>query len=208
MSAVQRARDLLNTPGPVVGLTVEQYHRMIEGGILESGAPIELLDGFLVHKDRAKAGEDPMTVGLDHIWAVENLPEVLAGVRAAGFYVRTQQPITLPPDGEPEPDGAIVRGTKDDYRKRKPLAGDVACVIEVADSSLDRDRGTKQRIYADAGIGQYVIINLVERVVEVYERPLAGSGRYADVRRLRGTERVAFSAGGTNVEVEAARLLP
>lgn len=208
MSAVQRARDLLNTPGPVVGLTVDQYHRMIEGGILESGAPIELLDGFLVHKDRAKAGEDPMTVGLDHIWAVDNLPEVLAGVRAAGFYVRTQQPITLPPDGEPEPDGAIVRGTKDDYRKRKPMAGDLACVIEVADSSLDRDRGTKQRIYADAGIAQYVIINLMERVVEVYERPLVGSGRYADVRRLRGAERVGFPAGGESIEVEAARLLP
>jgi Uma2 family endonuclease len=208
MSAVQRARDLLNTPGPVVGLTVEQYHRMIEGGILESGAPIELLDGFLVHKDRAKAGEDPMTVGNEHLWAVENLRRVFRGIEAHGFDLMCQQPVTLPPDGEPEPDGAVVRGTIDDYRRRKPTAGDVACVIEVADSSLDRDRGTKQRIYADAGIAQYVIINLAERVIEVYERPVAGSGRYADVRRLRGAELVAFQAGGAQVEVEAERLLP
>jgi Uma2 family endonuclease len=209
MSAVQLMRDLLKTPASLVGLTVDQYHRMIAEGILEEGAPIELLDGFLVRKDRAKAGEDPMTVGLEHIWAVENLPEILgAAAKGQGCYVRVQQPITLPPDGEPEPDGAIVRGTKDDYRRRKPVAADVCCVIEVADSSLDRDRGTKMRIYADAGIEQYVIVNLVERVVEVYERPVRGAGRYDEPARLRGDEIVKFAAGQGRVEVVASKLLP
>jgi Uma2 family endonuclease len=208
MSAVQLMRDLMKTPGSLVGLTVEQYHRMIEGGILEEGAPIELLDGFLVRKDRSKLGEDPMTVGNEHLWAVENLRRVLRAVESHGHDLMSQQPVTLPPDGEPEPDGAIVRGTLDDYRFRKPAAADVSCVIEVADSSLDRDRGTKLRIYADAGIAQYVIVNLVERVVEIYEQPAKGSGRFADVRRLRGVERVAFRAGDARVEVEAARLLP
>jgi Uma2 family endonuclease len=145
---------------------------------------------------------------LEHIWAVENLPEIFAQVRSIGSYVRVQQPITLPPDGEPEPDGAIVRGSKDDYRTRKPAAADVSCVIEVADSSLDRDRGTKQRIYADAGIGQYVIINLVERVVEVYEQPLKGSGRYANVQRLRGADSVPLQVGTAQLAIEASKLLP
>jgi Uma2 family endonuclease len=208
MSAVQRIRDLLSTPGSPVGLTVEQYHRMIEGRILEEGAPIELLDGFLVHKDRAKAGEDPMTIGNEHRWAVENLKRVLAAVESHGHHLTSQQPVTLPPDGEPEPDGAIVRGTIDDYRLGPPTGADVSCVIEVADSSLDRDRGTKQRIYADAGIGQYVIVNLVERVIEVYERPAVGTGRYDAPARVRGGERVAFAVGDARVEVEAARLLP
>src|SRR4051795_12956679 len=99
MSAVQLMRDLLTTPGSLVGLTVEQYHQMIERGILEEGAPIELLDGFLVRKDRAKTGEDPMTVGDDHIWAVENLRRVLRDAESLGHYLRLQQPVILPPDG-------------------------------------------------------------------------------------------------------------
>jgi len=200
--------DLAQTPGSLVGLTVEQYHRMIEGGILEEGAPIELLDGFLVRKDRAKAGEDPRTVNDEHIWAVENLRRVLREVDARGYYLRLQQPIVLPPDGEPEPDGAIVRGTLDDYRRRKPVAGDISCVIEVADSSLARDRGTKQRIYADAGIAQYVIINLVDREIEIYQRPLRGSGRFDEVHRRKGEETVSFAIGQSLIEVKAATLLP
>src|SRR5687767_15260233 len=121
MSTAQ-LRDLVNSAS-VVGLTLDQYVRMIEQGILPEGAPIELLDGFLVRKDRAKAGEDPMTVGFEHVWAVQNLPRVLAAAAEQhGFHVRTQQPIALPPDGAPEPDGAIPRGTIHDYRARYPTA--------------------------------------------------------------------------------------
>jgi Uma2 family endonuclease len=208
MSAAPLLQEFVATPGSLVGLTVEQYHRMIENGILEEGAPIELLDGFLVRKDRARAGEDPMTVGQDYSWAVENLRRVLGVVESHGHVGFFQQPVALPPDGEPEPDGAILRGMLDDYRRRKPVAADVSCVIEVADSSLHRDRVTKQRIYADAGIAQYVILNLVERIVEVYERPLRGTGRYADVQPRQGDESVAFLVGDARVNVPAARLLP
>lgn len=105
MSAAQLMHDLAQTPGSFVGLTVEQYHCMIEEGILEEGTPIELLDGFLVRKDRARAGEDPTTVNDEHIWAVENLRRVLRDVDAREHYLRLQQPVVLPPDGEPEPDG-------------------------------------------------------------------------------------------------------
>jgi Uma2 family endonuclease len=190
-------------------LTVVEYERMIEAGVLASDDPIELLDGLLVRKDRAKAGDDPMTVGTEHSWAVQNLLTVLAAVSGHGCHVRLQQPVVLPPDGEPEPDGAIALGTNDDYRSRKPVAADVPCVIEVADSSLERDRVTKLRIDAEGGIVQYVIINLVDSLVEVYERPIAGKGRYADARRLGGRDAVEFSCGqGRCVSVDVARLLP
>jgi Uma2 family endonuclease len=208
MSAAELMRDLINTPASLVGLTVEQYHRMIDEGILEEGEPIELLDGFLVRKDRAKAGEDPTTVGHEHLWAVENLKRVLRDVEKHGCFLLSQQPITLPPDGEPEPDGAIVRGTIDDYRRKKPSTADVACVIEVADSSIDRDRGTKLRIYADAAIGQYIIINLLEKVVEIYESPIVGSGRFGPPQRLKGADWVSFAVAGARIEVEASKLLP
>src|SRR4051794_16398781 len=93
----------------VVGLTIDQYISMIKNGILREGAPIELIDGFLVRKDRSKAGEDAMTIGFDHVWAVKNLAVVLRQVEQHGCHLGLQQPIAIPPDSVPEPDGAITR---------------------------------------------------------------------------------------------------
>lgn len=200
-------RELAEREG-VVPLTLDQYVQMIEGGILPQGEPIELLDGFLVRKDRAKEGEDPMTVGFDHIWVVENLKKVLADVTKYGCHLRTQQPLAMPRDGAPEPDGAIVRGSIDDYRHRYPGAADTTCVIEVADSSRQRDRVTKKRIYAQGGVKQYVVIDLVGRVVEVCEEPLPSEGRFARETTRRGEELVNFSAGRGEILVQADELLP
>src|SRR6266700_1135398 len=98
MSTAQ-LRELVDNDA-MVGLTLDQYVRMIDARILPEGEPIELLDGFLVRKDRSKAGEDPMTVGFDHVWAVQNLITTLAALCAQhGCHVRLQQPIALPPDG-------------------------------------------------------------------------------------------------------------
>src|SRR5690348_449745 len=141
MSTTQ-LRELVNSAS-VVGLTLDQYVRMIKEGILPEGEPIELLDGILVRKNRAKAGEDPMTVGFEHVWAVKNLGLLLMPVERDGCHVAVQQPIALPPDGAPEPDVAIVRGSINDYRDRYPSAGDLPCVVEVADSSKYHDRLTK-----------------------------------------------------------------
>jgi Uma2 family endonuclease len=206
--SMAQLRELVSSAS-VVGLTVDQYVRMIEEGILPEGEPIELLDGILVRKDRAKAGEDPMTVGFDHVWAVQNLWSLFAALTQQGSHLRVQQPIALQPDGAPEPDGAIVRGTADDYRTRYPGASDLSCVIEVADSSLQHDRVTKKRIYAKGGIGQYVIINLVDRVVEVAEGAMKAEERYARDAVLKPGETVRFAtADGGHVEVAGERLLP
>jgi Uma2 family endonuclease len=207
MSTAQQ-RELVSSAS-VVGLTLDQYVRMIEQGILPEGEPIELLDGFLVRKDRSKAGEDPMTVGVEHMWAVKNLDRVLAEAKRLGCHVALQQPIALPPDGAPEPDGAVVRGSMDDYRARYPSAPDVPCVIEVADSSVHHDRVTKKRVYAKGGIAQYVIINLVDRQVEVFEEPAAAEERYARETVIKPGDTVRFSTGaGRAIEVEVTRLLP
>jgi Uma2 family endonuclease len=120
-----------------------------------------------------------MTVGHGHAWVIRQLTRVLRVVEQYECFAQVQLPITLPPDNEPEPDAAIVRGTPDDYRDRHPGPGDVLCVIEVADSSLEHDRTTKQRIYAEAGIPQYVIINLVDGSIEDYQEPRSSAGRYA-----------------------------
>src|SRR5260221_7813693 len=159
----------------VVGLTLDQYIRIIHNGMLSEGEPVELLDGLLVRKDCSKAGENPLTVGFDHVWGVQNLVRVLSALSEHGYHVSLQQPVAIPPDSAPEPDGAITRGTPDDYRNRYPAAADVPCLIEVADSSLQHDRLTKKRIYARAGFAQYILINLIDSVVEISESPVSAN---------------------------------
>lgn len=123
--------------------------------------------------------------------------------------MRTQAPVTYPPYDEPEPDGAIALGTFEDYREHHPGEGQVLCAIEVADSSLYRDRTTKLRIYANSGIGQYVIINLPDGVVEVYTQPVVGKGRYAQSTTLSPRQRVEFPAArGKRLSVPVRSLLP
>jgi Uma2 family endonuclease len=193
----------------VIGLTIDQYVSMIKNGILREGSAIELIDGFLVRKDRSKAGEDSMTIGFDHVWAVKNLGVVLSEVGKHDCHLGLQQPIAIPPDSVPEPDGAITRGTPNDYRTRYPGAADLPCVIEVADSSLQYDRLTKKRIYARAGIAQYVLINLIDRVVEISDSPIPGQDRFTREFVCNSGEIVHFSTGeGRAIEVEVARLLP
>lgn len=201
--------ELLDPRTQLWSVTTDQYHQMIREGVLEEGEPYELLDGQIVRKDRSTTGADPMTVGHDHAWAVTNLGRLDPQFAVLGCHIRLQQPIVLPPDHEPEPDAAIVRGTLDDYRTGHPTAGDVLAVIEVADASLRRDRTTKQRIYADAGIACYILINLVERTVEVYNEPQVGHGRYGRSITLTTDQAVLFpSAGESGISIPAGDLLP
>jgi Uma2 family endonuclease len=200
----QLRRNPLSVP-----ITVDQYHQMIAAGILEEGQPIELLDGFLVRKDRSRAGGDPMTVGHEHMWAVCQLGELNEQLKPHRCFIITQQPITIPPDNEPEPDGAILKGELDAYRTRLPEPADVLAVIEAADSSLQDDRTAKQRIYATAGISLYVIINLVGRVVEIYTSPEVRLGRYGSMQSLKSGESLRLPTGtGVELEVPVERLLP
>lgn len=209
---IARLKELVDDRAVFLPLTVEQYHRMIAVGLLPEGEPYELLDGLLIRKDRSAAGEDRMTVGHEHAVAISNLTDLNPRLRRIGCHIRIQQPVTLPPWDEPEPDGAVVLGTQQDYTERHPGPADVTCVIEVADSSLRRDRTTKLRIYAGSGIARYIIINLPDRVVEVYTQPMNGNGgtpRYGQSVTSSGRQAVEISAaGGKRLSVPVRALLP
>jgi len=146
---------------PHVRLTVDQYHQLIDLGILTDDDPVELLEGLLYQR-APKQPPHAVSNGLARRAIESLLPQ--------GWFYDSQEPITLA-DGEPEPDGAVVRGRFQDYAAAHPGPGDVAVVIEIADSSLERDRGIKLRSYARAGIPTYLIINLVERQVELFSEP-------------------------------------
>jgi Uma2 family endonuclease len=131
---------------------------MIQAGILTDDDPIELLEGWLV----AKMPKNPR-----HRLVTQLLREALARLLPAGWYVDAQEPITTE-DSEPEPDIAVVRGERRDYADRHPGPQDLALLIEVADTTLQRDRTLKKRLYARAGILVYWIVNLPENHIEVY----------------------------------------
>ncbi|HLL87949.1 MAG TPA: Uma2 family endonuclease [Tepidisphaeraceae bacterium] len=189
--------------------SVDQYHELIEAGTIEEGAPYELLDGVVVRKVRSATGENPMTVNPDHVWSVRQLDKLDAKLLRAGCHMRTQSPLTLAPHHEPEPDGLIVRGSPDEFLDRHPRSADALCVVEVADASLRTDRGRKQRIYATAGIPVYVILNLPDRVAEVYSDPNAGTGRYGRSETLLPNDKLALpTVRGAKLTVTVKSLLP
>ena len=189
----------------VVGITTAQYDYLIENGKLAEDTSTELLDGFVVAKDRSAAGEDVMTIGDRHRLAVRLLAKLDPRFARLGHFAQSQQPIALPPNNEPEPDLSVVRGKDEDYRHHKPGPKDATCVVEVADSSLIRDLGPKLRAYALAKIPQYVVVDLTTDRVLVHTRPI-GRG-YRDVVVLVGRDTLRLSAGDAgSIPVRVDRL--
>jgi Uma2 family endonuclease len=148
-------------PFPIHRFTVDEYHQMIQKGILQEDTLVELLDGWIVPKMPRNPPRD-LTIDLAQ--------DVIRSVLPAGWRLRIQSAITID-SSEPEPDLAIVRGPAERYLSNHPKPQDIAIVIEVADSSLAHDREEKGKLYAQARIPIYWIINLVNRQVEVYSRP-------------------------------------
>jgi Uma2 family endonuclease len=155
-------------------LSVEQYHAMTRAGILTEDDPVELLDGWLV----TKIVKNP-----PHRIATRRVRQALERVAGCGWYVDSQEPITLA-TSEPEPDAVVVRGTSDDYADRHPGPREVALVVEVSGDTLSRDQTFKKRVYAEAGIPIYWIVNLVEGKLEVYTAP-TGAASNADYHHRR-----------------------
>ncbi|MEG4170688.1 MULTISPECIES: Uma2 family endonuclease [unclassified Microcoleus] len=147
----------------ILRLSIEQYHAIIQAGILTDDDSVELLEGWLVFK---------MPKNPPHRATTRLARTALENILPAGWYVDSQEPITLS-NSEPEPDIVVVRGDTRQYLDRHPGAEDIALIIEVSDTTLQRDRTVKKRIYARAGIAIYWIVNLIEGLVEVYSHPIA-----------------------------------
>ena len=177
------------TDEPIFRLTVDQYHQLIESGTLTADDPVELVEGILVYKMPKKT---------PHATSTRLCRRAIEAVLPAGCFYDSQEPITLD-DGEPEPDGMIVRGRPEDFAEKHIGPEDLSLVIEVADSSLGRDRGMKMRSYARAGIGCYWIINLNDRRVEIYSDPDRESASFRDRKVAAGDEGISIVVAGAVV---------
>jgi hypothetical protein len=180
--------------------TVEQYHRMIEIGILDENDRVELLEGWII----CKMGHHP-----PHDGTIMLLQDRLMRVLPESWLVRIQSSVTTS-DSEPEPDLAVVRGPVEVYFTRHPAASDIALLIEVADASVETDREEKRRIYARARIAVYWIANIPEAQVEVYTQPRAGrSPTYRQRHTYRRDDAVPLVIDGEEIaRIPARELLP
>jgi Uma2 family endonuclease len=143
--------------------TREEYERLIEQGYFHPGERVELIDGILYEMSPQSA---------DHGSGAYSSHEALRSVFSTGYAVRSQLPLALGFDSEPEPDVAVVLGNGRAFRKTHPTTA--LLIVEVADSSLMKDRNLKASLYARAGIPEYWILNLVDWCLEVYREPKQG----------------------------------
>jgi Uma2 family endonuclease len=176
---------------PVLRLTVEAYHALLASGILHSGDPVELLEGFLVPK---------MTKGPRHAAVKRRFLRLINPFIPSSYFVDAQEAMTVA-DSEPEPDVYVVRGADADFSERHPGPGEVVMVVEIADSSVHRDRTWKKRIYARAGVSSYWVINLVNDTVEVFREPTGDVQQptYASATVYRRGDEIPLVLAGSEI---------
>jgi Uma2 family endonuclease len=160
----------------VTRFTLEQYELMAEAGVFDGKhhQRVELIRGEIRHMS---------PIGIPHGAVVDRLArlsfELLPSERAV---VRIQGMLTLPElESAPEPD--VLWLAPRDYFQRHPKPDDVLLLIEVAESSLAQDTGEKAQLYAEAGIADYWVVNLLESCVEVFRDPRPDGYQSRQVRR-------------------------
>lgn len=187
---------------------VDQYHRMLEAGILAEDDRVELIDGEIVEMTPARGR---------HVRSINRLTMVLAPAAAhAGLVLSVQNPLVLDDHGEPEPDLALLKGEQPEDQKDQavpqdvpvgvPTASEALLVVEVSESSLSWDRNVKIPRYAKAAIPEAWILDLASGTLEVYTEPYTepyseseASGqdhRYRNARTLRGEDELSAGALG------------
>lgn len=165
----------------------EEYDRLVSAGVFE-GERLELLLGVLV----AMTPQDPR-----HAAVVQRLNRLLTRALGDRSDVRVQLPLAVSDVSEPEPDVAVVpRGDTDDAH---PSTAHL--VVEVAWSSLAKDRKLKSELYAEAEVPEYWLVDVAGKEIEVCRKPVAG--RYAERAVRRRGESIRLVAY-PDVEVAVA----
>jgi Uma2 family endonuclease len=175
--------------------SVREYYRMAEAGILSEGDRVELIEGEVIKMS---------PIGVRHAACVKRLNALLNRRFSRRFTISVQDPIRLDDYSEPEPDVVLLKRREDFYSQSHPAADDVLLIIEVADTSVEYDRGVKLPLYAGAGVPEVWIANLPEDSVEAYSEP--ANGVYQKVRIVRRGESLS-SESVPNLVLNAGEVL-
>jgi Uma2 family endonuclease len=143
-------------------ISVKEYYRMAETGVLEPDARVELLDGEIV---------DMSPIGPFHGSVSNFLTELFILASKGRWITAVPGPVRLHDHSEPQPDLMLLKRSPNYYGKRHPRPEDVYLLVEISDTSLEKDQGKKLPAYARAGIAEVWIVNLNELTIEVYRQP-------------------------------------
>jgi Uma2 family endonuclease len=194
MTSLSVLSNLSFTPSPsaVKHWTVEEYHRMAELGLFQSGERTELIAGQILLMSPK---------GAPHVTALQLLGTILETELDGLALIRTQDPIHLDNFSEPEPDLVVVCGGVLDYADRHPQPQDIYLVVEVADSTLKYDCDTKDKIYAKAEIAEYWVLDVKGRQLHIFRDPSAvGYTSHTILRESANASPVAFSAISISIQ--------
>ncbi|HYP42294.1 MAG TPA: Uma2 family endonuclease [Chloroflexia bacterium] len=164
--------------------SIDEYERMIEGGVFDKEDRLELIRGEIV---------EMALIGLRHAACVARLDALFHEQVSRKAIIWVQNPINLYGGSAPQPDVVLLRPRNDYYASARPTPSDVFLLVEVAESSLAADRGVKLPLYAEAGVGEVWIVNLGQNTVEVYSNPRGNA--YQNVRRATKGEVLELPAG-------------
>ncbi|MEH1921860.1 Uma2 family endonuclease [Nostoc sp.] len=144
--------------------TIEQYHKMVESGILTEDDRVELIRGEII---------DMSPIGTKHAACVNRLINLLVQLLGKRVIVAAQNPVALNDNSQPQPDVALLKPRDDFYATAHPQPQDIFLLIEVADSTVMYDREEKIPLYAEANIIEVWLVDINEQIVEVYQQPTA-----------------------------------
>ena len=152
--------------------TLEDYHRMIESGLLDNRR-VELIRGKVI---------EMAPEGKPHAHFSTKAGNYLVRLLGDAAEVRPAKPITLPNNSEPEPDVAIVHPLEDEYLTHHPYPENIFWLIEYSNATLKKDLELKTQIYAEAGVPEYWVVNLKNHSVIVFREPK--NGQYTSETRF------------------------
>jgi len=147
---------------------VEQYYRLAEVGVLKPDDRVELIEGEIIRMS---------PIGTGHAACVRALHVAFNDLFGKKYLASIQSPVRLDDFSEPEPDLALLKPRDDFYAERHPIPEDVFLIIEVADTTVLTDRNVKIPLYARFGIPESWLVNLPQKVIEVYSDPTDGHYR-------------------------------
>jgi Uma2 family endonuclease len=177
-------------------ITVDEYHRMAEVGLLAADARVELIEGEII---------DMAPIGTGHSFVVDELAERFIRAVAGRARIRVQGAIRLDQSSEPQPDIALLAPRPDQYRHAHPAPADVLLLIEVSDSTLRYDREEKMPLYARHGIPEVWIVDLQHGELHFHRTPEGGRYRDHGVTKKPGMTPLGALPG---VGVDLSRIFP
>lgn len=164
--------------------TREEYHRLGEQGFFNDQR-VELVNGEILVLTPQSS---------QHSFVIAKLQRLLEGIFTDNYWVRTQLPIQMGGNQEPEPDVSVVQGRLEEFVEHHPSTAQL--IVEVSFSTLEFDQHVKSHLYATAGVPDYWVLDLVNRQLLVFREPVADESadlghRYAKVETIAADGQVS-----------------